>query len=161
MNEEKKEKQLQVVPFKGYQLPEAAQEMIIKANSDFNWSEKATRSDFENPNNEYYVMFDQKKAVGYVSLQHVLDEASITIVYIDASWRRQGLGEALLQFVIAQLQARGLLHLFLEVRAGNTAAIKLYQKVGFQQIAQRKNYYHNPQEDACILQMNLKEGETR
>ena len=40
---------------------------------------------------------------------------------------------------------------FLEVRAGNEAAIGLYTHSGFQEIDRRKNYYHDPEEDAVVM----------
>ena len=39
----------------------------------------------------------------------------------------------------------------LEVRVSNDPAIALYEKLGFQQVGRRKNYYRNPKEDALIL----------
>jgi [ribosomal protein S18]-alanine N-acetyltransferase len=39
---------------------------------------------------------------------------------------------------------RGIRHLFLEVAATNTAAVKLYQKSAFMEIGQRKGYYQEP-----------------
>ena len=41
--------------------------------------------------------------------------------------------------------------LTLEVRAGNTPAIRLYESYGFVAEAVRKGYYHNPTEDALIM----------
>ena len=41
--------------------------------------------------------------------------------------------------------------LTLEVRAGNEPAIGLYKTYGFVSEAVRKNYYHNPTEDALIM----------
>ena len=38
----------------------------------------------------------------------------------------------------------------LEVRAGNAAAIRLYEKHGFLLAGRRKKYYENPVEDALI-----------
>lgn len=149
---------MQIVPFKGLQLPDNVRQFIIEANQAFNWSKVASLSDFDKPLSEYYVLFYEKAVIGYVGLQHVLNEGTLNLVYIEEKWRKQGLGQQLLLFVIDQLAARDISHLFLEVRESNQAALALYQKVGFELIAKRKNYYRNPQEDACILQMNLREG---
>ena len=45
--------------------------------------------------------------------------------------------------------------LTLEVRASNASARSLYEKLGFEQIGCRKNYYRNPKEDALILKKTL------
>jgi ribosomal-protein-alanine N-acetyltransferase len=44
---------------------------------------------------------------------------------------------------------------FLEVRVSNIAARKLYEKIGFVQVGQRKAYYQHPAEDALILKISF------
>jgi ribosomal-protein-alanine N-acetyltransferase len=39
----------------------------------------------------------------------------------------------------------------LEVRESNTAALQLYERLGFHVAARRPGYYTNPSEDALIL----------
>ena len=41
--------------------------------------------------------------------------------------------------------------LFLEVRASNVIAQKLYQNLGFKAYHTRKNYYQDPVEDAILM----------
>ena len=41
--------------------------------------------------------------------------------------------------------------IFLEVRAGNAAAIALYTACEFRELDRRKNYYRDPEEDAVIM----------
>ena len=61
-----------------------------------------------------------------------------------------GIGTALLNNVIAKCKQLKLENIFLEVRNSNTAAIHLYEKVGFANISTRKNYYSDTREDALI-----------
>jgi ribosomal protein S18 acetylase RimI-like enzyme len=49
---------------------------------------------------------------------------------VHESWRRRGLGEALLRRVFLAFAERGASGVELKVRAGNTAAIRLYERVG-------------------------------
>ena len=101
--------------------------------------------------------------LGYVGLHHVLDEATLNLVYIQADLRGQGLGRQLLDFVLNQLTHRGIRHVFLEVRQANAAALGLYQQAGFETLIVRPRYYQNPVDDAVIMQKLLsrseKEGE--
>ena len=39
----------------------------------------------------------------------------------------------------------------LEVRKSNTVAIKLYEKMGFELVGERKAFYENPKEDAILM----------
>ena len=58
-----------------------------------------------------------------------------------AAARGRGIGKALLQAVEAEAQYRGATRLRLEVRHGNTAAIQLYERQGYQRIATLVGYY--------------------
>ena len=57
--------------------------------------------------------------------------------------------------MVEELKNRGSHALLLEVRASNAPAIALYEKLGFLQVGCRKNYYHNPREDALILRKDF------
>lgn len=89
--------------------------------------------------------------IGLGCLWLILDEAHITILGIDAALRRQGLGRVLLLSLLKEARQQGMERATLEVRASNAGAIALYQSYGFQEAGQRKRYYQNPVEDACIL----------
>lgn len=151
--------ELSVVPFKGMELPEVLQVAIVKANRSLNWTEQMTRDDFMSPWSEYYVIVQGSEMLGYVGLHRVLDEVSVNTVYIHSALRKQGLGSYLMTFVLEQLGYRGIKHVFLEVREQNQAAIRLYRKVGFEQLLVRANYYQNPVDHAVIMQYLMKNRE--
>ena len=72
-------------------------------------------------------------------------------IAVHPDFRRRGIAEELVVKLVEELKVRGNHSLMLEVRASNEPARKLYDKMGFQQVGLRKNYYRNPKEDACIL----------
>lgn len=148
-------KHYQVIPLKGQLIPEIFRSQLIRFNESFGWDASQSLSDFDNALSEYYVMCDEQCIIGYVGLHHVIDEVTINHVYIDVAYRRQGLGTALLNFVIEQLTYREVVHIFLEVRQNNQSAIALYKKSGFQTLITRKHYYSNPVDDALIMQLAL------
>lgn len=75
-------------------------------------------------------------------LAHVTaDDAEILSLGTAPSQQRQGMAGALCQYFISGLIAKKKTALFLEVAADNIAAMALYKKHGFQQIAVRKAYY--------------------
>ena len=83
--------------------------------------------------------------------QTVLDESDMMNVAVDPGFRRRGIAWALIETLIAVLSKMGSRCLRLEVRVSNENARALYARMGFQQLGLRKNYYHNPKEDALIL----------
>ena len=115
------------------------------------WSEKSVASELSNKLSLWLVAVDGDRVAGYVGSQTVCDETDMMNVAVTADYRRQGLGEKLVLALVEELKAMGSQCLTLEVRDSNTPARTLYEKLGFQQIGLRKNYYRNPKEDAYIL----------
>lgn len=79
--------------------------------------------------------------VGFAICHTVLDEATLFNLAIDPAFQGKGYGKLLLQGLIDQLAQRHIQTLWLEVRQSNLTAQKLYDKLGFNQIDVRKNYY--------------------
>ena len=119
------------------------------------WSEKSIASELDNPLSLWLVAMDGDALAGYAGSQTVLDEADMMNVAVQPAYRRKGIAEALMTALADALQEKGARCLTLEVRSSNDAAIKLYGKLGFQQVGLRKNYYRNPKEDALILRKVL------
>ena len=115
------------------------------------WSEKSVASELSNQLSLWLVAVDGDRVAGYVGSQTVCDETDMMNVAVTDDYRRQGLGERLVLALVEELKAMGSQCLTLEVRDSNTPARTLYEKLGFQQIGLRKNYYRNPKEDAYIL----------
>ena len=115
------------------------------------WSEKSVASELENPLSLWLVAEENGQVWGYVGSQTVLDESDMMNVAVDPRFRRQGIARALIETLIAELSKMGSRCLRLEVRVSNENARALYARMGFQQLGLRKNYYHNPKEDALIL----------
>ena len=115
------------------------------------WSEMSIASELQNLWSYWLVALEGDRVIGYVGSQSSIDEADIMNVAVHPDYRRQGIAENLINTLIAELKKRGCHALLLEVRASNTPAITLYEKLGFAQVGCRKNYYRNPKEDALIL----------
>ena len=115
------------------------------------WSERSVASELENKLALWLVALDGETVAGYVGSQTVCNETDMMNVAVTAPYRRQGIAEKLVNALVEELKAIESHSLTLEVRASNTPAIALYEKLGFVQTGLRKNYYRNPKEDALIL----------
>ena len=115
------------------------------------WSERSVSSELDNPLSLWLVAVEGERLVGYVGSQTVMGETDMMNIAVDPGSRRRGIAEKLIDALIAELKAIESHCLTLEVRASNEPARALYEKLGFQQVGLRKNYYRNPREDACIL----------
>ena len=115
------------------------------------WSEMSIASELRNIWSYWVVALDGDQVVGYVGSQSSCDETDIMNIAVHPDWRRRGIAEQLIDSLILELKKRGSHALMLEVRASNAPAIGLYEKMGFQHVGLRKNYYRDPKEDALIL----------
>ena len=116
------------------------------------WSFEALTKELSNPLAEYQIAEIDGQIIGYGGLWCVMDEGEITNIAVDGHYRRQGVGEAILEALLQIAKQRMLIIVHLEARVSNIAAKRLYEKFGFHQIAIRKNYYQQPIEDAVIMQ---------
>ena len=104
---------------------------------------------------EYFVLKEDDKTAGYVCVSTVLDEAELTRIAVRNQYRQCGVATKLIEFVKKHLLQRGCKTLILEVRTSNMPARALYSKMGFEVYASRKNYYHNPNEDALLMSLKI------
>ena len=96
--------------------------------------------------------------VGFVLTRHVADEAELLLVAVVPAQRGHGLGRRLITDAAALAYQRGAARLFLEVRAGNDAAVALYRVTGFSVVGRRANYYagaHGERFDAITMRRDL------
>lgn len=93
-----------------------------------------------------------REVVAYacVSLVKAAGELEIYNIAVRADQRRRGLGKALLATVLAAADSLGIKRAVLDVRESNTAAIGLYENLGFKLGGKRRNYYSAPDEDALV-----------
>mgnify|MGYP002729384937 FL=1 len=110
------------------------------------WSEKQILSDMQQDNVDYFFVKKDEKIVGFLAISQLAGELEITNIAIKKAYQGHGLGSQLL----ADLDHVDC-PIFLEVRASNTPAQALYKKCGFGIIGKRKQYYHEPVEDAIIM----------
>ena len=115
------------------------------------WSADSVASELTNPLSYWLVAVENDRVVGYVGSQTVLGEADVMNVAVDPARRGCGIGRMLMDGLQNALKAQSVYSLTLEVRPSNTAAIALYESLGYLQVGRRPNYYHKPKEDALIL----------
>ena len=95
--------------------------------------------------------------VGYAVLMLGAGEAHVLNIAIAPDWQRQGLGRRLLQYLIKVAREYRAEMMFLEVRPSNLPARRLYEDIGFNEMATRRGYYpaHDGREDALLMGLAL------
>jgi [ribosomal protein S18]-alanine N-acetyltransferase len=99
----------------------------------------------------YLVAEENKQIVGYAGLLAAGGQADVLTIAVDTARWGQGVGSALLRQLLAEATERGCTEVFLEVRADNARAQRLYQWWGFAQIGIRRGYYQPSGTDAIVM----------
>nr|WP_320011098.1 ribosomal protein S18-alanine N-acetyltransferase [uncultured Desulfobulbus sp.] len=94
--------------------------------------------------------------VGYAFFRTCPPESELLHLVVAPERQRQGLARSLMEWSLHRLQACDVCSCLLEVRDSNLAARQLYAALGFYQVGRRKKYYHEPVEDAVLLQRDMK-----
>jgi ribosomal-protein-alanine N-acetyltransferase len=94
---------------------------------------------------------------GYGVISSGAGEAHLLNLCVREEFRCRGLGRRLLEHLLDLVSHSGARLVFLEVRPGNTAAIRLYETMFFQQIGMRRGYYQaeGGREDALVMRRDL------
>lgn len=126
----------------------------VEAESFANpWTREMYRWELQNPSvcHIYVVRTPECRVAGFCAFWLVYDEIHINNLAVRPQYRGRGLGTALLQHVLGEAGHLGARRATLEVRASNTDARRLYERLGFYVAGTRPGYYTNPVEDALIL----------
>ncbi len=115
------------------------------------WSQDTLKTLLGSDNACCFGYFEDDVMVGYVALEWILDEGSITNLAVLRSHRRRGIAEELVQKALDFSRETGLVSVTLEVRVSNHPAVSLYRKLSFAEVGKRPGYYSAPVEDALLM----------
>lgn len=128
---------------------------IEKTSFSLPWSETSFLNEIRKQHAISRVAVLNDTVVGYICAESVMDEGHILNLGIHPQYRKKGIATALVENILEDLKVRACRFLYLEVRASNFAAKKLYRSFGFALVGTRKNYYVAPIEDAVIMMLEI------
>ena len=97
----------------------------------------------------------------YCILFPAVDELHLLNITVSPKLRRLGIGVKMMNAIEGVAAQQNMPRIILEVRPSNDSALKLYQRLGYEQIGVRKNYYpvdaaSGLREDALVLAKSIK-----
>jgi ribosomal-protein-alanine N-acetyltransferase len=130
---------------------------IERAAYQFPWSEGIFR-DCLRVGYLCRVVTVDRQVLAYGVMSFGAGEAHILNLCVSEAYRCRGVGNRLLGALMERAAAAGMAEAFLEVRPSNTAAIRLYLALGFEQVGMRRGYYQavGGREDAAVLKRVLR-----
>jgi ribosomal-protein-alanine N-acetyltransferase len=99
------------------------------------------------------------EVLGYAVCWTIGGESHLLNIAVHPDRRGQGIGRALLVECIRRAARAGALRIFLEVRAGNDDAMRLYRRMGFVFRGVREGYYTDTGEDAVVLDREVRKSD--
>lgn len=128
-------------------------EVVYIENRSFRvpWSESTFKSLLRQPHAALFVAETGDQIAGYAAVWFVADEAELGDLAVHPDYRRRGIGSILLRRALQEARGRKIRVLYLEVRAGNEEARRLYERSGFEVMTVRRGYYSQPVEDALVM----------
>lgn len=91
--------------------------------------------------------------LGYIDYSLIYDRIEIDDVFVCEGDRQKGIGSKMMAYVVALAIDLRVVNMTLEVRMSNQAAISLYKKFGFREVALRKYYYGD--EDGILMEKQV------
>lgn len=107
------------------------------------WNELA-----ETATRHYVAALLGDRLVGYAGLAVFGDEAHVLTIGVTGAVQGRGVGTLLLRDLLAAAGAR---KVFLDVRADNAVAQRLYERHGFVKVGRRRKYYQPSGTDALVM----------
>ena len=106
---------------------------------------------------ECWLMIYGGRIVGHGIISVAAGESHLLNVCVHPECQGSGFGRAMVEHLLRRAQARNAGSMFLEVRSSNMVAYQLYEKLGFNEIGRRENYYPAcaGREDAIVLVKEL------
>jgi ribosomal-protein-alanine N-acetyltransferase len=99
------------------------------------------------------------EVLGYAVCWTIAGESHLLNIAVHPARRGQGIGRALLTECIRRAARAGASLIYLEVRAGNDVAQRLYRSMGFEFRGIRKGYYTDTAEDAVIFDREVRKSD--
>lgn len=133
--------------------------VFIEQQSVSSWSKEQVSAELDYDKGvSYCAISGSGTHVGWCTARLIGDEAELLKIAVRNDAKRLGIGSALFNHLRANLHARGVKDLFLEVRAHNIPAIYFYTRLGFQEVGRRKGYYKHPDDDGLLFKIIIEKG---
>ena len=126
-------------------------------NSIFNMNTKpgSLADECRRDNSVYVVACEGDSIIGYCTIIASFETADLCNIAVKEDYRKQHIAEMIFEYAVKKCRAKSVERILLEVRESNIPAICFYDKMDFEKIGMRKNYYSNPSENALILQKDI------
>ena len=136
-------------------MPEVLE--MEKLSFEFPWQEKDFLRCLRQRNCIGRVADNKEKVVGFSIYELHKKEIRILNLAVDPTFRRSGVGSAIVEELVAKLSQERRTKVILEVRETNLPAQSFFSELGFRATSIMKDLYDDTTEDAYVMQYRINE----
>jgi ribosomal-protein-alanine N-acetyltransferase len=104
------------------------------------------------------VLVGDERVLGYFVAMKGVDEVHLLNITVAPDCQGQGWGRVMLDALAVWSRGQGAQWLWLEVRASNARALRIYERHGYRRVGERRAYYpdlYGRREDAVVMSLKL------
>lgn len=120
-------------------------ELISNLESNFvnHFKDNKILDDFNNNIfSKYFIYEENNNIIGFINYYDLYDRFEISYIEVKEEYRNNHIGSKLMEYLIQLGNEKSIINITLEVNKENIAAIKLYEKYDFKNVAIREKYYN-------------------
>lgn len=122
----------------------------IETGLGWRWTPSRILAALRAPDVNLAVACKDEQLAGFGLMQYQDDEAHLILLAVDSGCRRNGVATALVSWLERCALTAGIGTIYLEARAGNSAARAFYRRLGYHEIARVPGYYQGREDGVRI-----------
>jgi ribosomal-protein-alanine acetyltransferase len=127
---------------------------LVEYGLRWSWDEARIERALRNRDCVVLAARDRKRVVGFAIMEFYAIHAHLNLLAVQPGFQRHGIGRQLIDWLEASARTAGIFTIHLELRAGNDAARRFYEKLGYREVGRRPAYYDG-REDALRMSHDL------
>ena len=128
---------------------------LIEAGLEWRWRSERVLRQILNPEVNVLTARTRHLLAGFAIMHYHSEDAHLLLLAVNPSYRRQGIGRGMVEWLEKSARVAGIARVQLEVRARNNASRAFYQSLGYRETHIMPNYYYG-RETAVRMQHDLR-----
>lgn len=126
----------------------------IEQGLGWRWTPKKILASLRDRDTNVVVARDNRSLAGFAVMKYYREEAHLMLLAVSDTYRRKGIGTALICWLEQTALTAGIGCVYLEARRNNSGARKFYRRLGYAEIRRLRGYYRG-REDAIQMGKDL------
>lgn len=123
---------------------------LVETGLGWSWTPSRVARHIRSRESTVLVAMCQGRIAGFAIMRFGNEEAHLDLLAVKPGYQRAGVGRLLLEWLEESALVAGVSIIYLEVRAGNAAAQRFYESLGYRRVRQLHGYYRGTEAAVCM-----------